>query len=125
MKELNKFEDELSSMATEGSYLTDRPGVADHLNEIHLRWTSVARELANGASLADDAVTVWTRHDLHAARIREFLGSLTQNAKESVDLKTMDAEKLTKQLTLFKVRGLIIILLLLKSNFSVPVCLFS
>lgn len=92
-------------METEGSYLTDKPGVADHLDKIQQRWTSVARELAAGASLADDAVAAWTRHDLHTDRIQEFLGSLTQSAKESVDLKTMDAEKLTKQLTLFKVRG--------------------
>lgn len=119
MRELNKFDDELSSMATEGSYLTDRPGVADHLDEIQQRWASVARELATGASLADDAVTAWTQHDQCAARIQEFLDSLTRDAKEGADLKTMDADKLTKQLTLFKVRGLIIILLLLKSNFRI------
>lgn len=125
-------------MATEGGYLTDRPGVTDHLDEIQRRWASVGRELVTGASLSDDAVTAWTQHDLCSARIQEFLDSLTRDAKESVDLKTMDADKLTKQLTLFKVRGLIIIiLLLLKSNFrimtynflrdyyGVPLCMFS
>jgi len=95
----------LRELVTEASYLVDKPGIAENVEEFNTQWEELSAKLAHETSVLQNAVETWTRYVDHSELVRRQIATIFSR-KQSVGnpiTRTTDVGCLQDQLKVFKV----------------------